>query len=209
MQSLRARIESFLDDGFTLVEMMIAMLIATIVIGLVTLSLPLSLKLGDNTAAMAHANDKADIALATIGHQVVSANIIFNPATEGTKAGTRISPGFSLRLLTDSKGQTVCVQWRLTAGSLEVRSWPNGASNATEWSTIATKVDNTTTKPPFVLASTSHYGNRLLEVDLYLQSNITKPPASTRVRSSFAASDAEFFSPNDTQFCTPVPAVTP
>jgi len=202
------RTASVSDSGFTLVEMMVAMVIAVIVMGLVVFSLPIFLKLGDNTSAMSRAGGEADVALATIGRQVADANVVFNPSTEGTKAGTDIPPGFSVRLLTDSKGVTTCDQWRLTSGSLEVRSWVNGSATATKWSTIATKVDNTNTQPPFVLATTSHYGGRLLEVDLHLQSNTTKPIASTEIESSFAASDAEFFAPSDNQFCAPVPAAT-
>jgi len=201
---MHTRTASVSDSGFTLVEMMVAMLIAIIVMGMVMFALPIFLKLGDNTSAMSRAGGEADVALATIGRQVADANIVFNPSQESTKAGTDIPPGFSVRLLTDVKGVTTCDQWRLTSGSLEVRSWVNGSATATKWSTIATKVGNTNTQPPFVLATTSHYGGRLLEVDLHLQSS-TKPTASTEIESSFAASDAEFFSPSDNQFCTPVP----
>lgn len=203
------------EQGFTLLELLIAMGIGVVVITLVMMSLGLYVQTGDNGVAMGQADSNADLVLAQIQREIVGTNVIFNPATEGTNAGTGIPPGFSLRVLTAAAGQTTCVQWRVLgsgagplAGDLQTRSWPNGEpSKVTQWSTIATGVDNAATQPPFVLDTTSGYGHRLLDVDLVIRAAHTpRSDAVTQVRASFSALDAEFFSPTDRQFCTPVPS---
>lgn len=199
--------------GFTLLELLIALTIGVVVLGLVMTSLAVFLRTGYNGVALAQSNDKANVVFTEIGQQVVGADIVFNPTTEGTNAGTGIAKGFSLRVLSTASGRTTCVQWRVVEPTppaatedLEVRSWPNGEpTRASSWSTLVTGLVNATTKP-FALPGTTAYGGRLLEVDLVFRAAGTSSSATTEFQSSFDAANAEFFSGTHSQFCTPVPA---
>ncbi|MDA8356174.1 MAG: type II secretion system protein [Actinomycetota bacterium] len=193
------------EDGFSLVEILVAMGVAAIVLSLVTASLAVTLKESNGTLAVNQENQLANSVLAQLQQQVTAANVVFNPATEGTNAGAGIPAGFSLRLLIVGRSGTTCEQWRVLTSHLELRSWPEGQpGQASVWRTVASQVTNPATQPPFALASTSSYDNRVLDVDLDIRTGGSPVPALA-VRTSFAATDAQFFSPTDTQFCTPVP----
>ncbi|MHB8219322.1 MAG: PulJ/GspJ family protein [Acidimicrobiales bacterium] len=194
------------EEGFSLVEILVAMGVAMTVLALVAMSLAVDLKTSNNSVAVNRENQLANIALLQIQHQTSAADLIFNPATEGAKAGTGIPAGFSLRILTvTSSGRTMtCEQWRVVTTRLELRSWPYGTDSASQWRTVITGVTNPSGLPPFVLASTTSYDNRVLDVVLEVRSGGPSVP-STRVATSFSATNAQFFSPTDTQFCTPTP----
>jgi len=201
-RDLRARTR---EDGFSLVEILVAMGVATIVLALVAASMSVDLKSSNSSVAVNRENQLANIALLQIQHQATAADLIFNPATEGTKAGNGIPKGFSLRILTVTSSGTTCEQWRVVTTKLELRSWPNGqASQVSAWRTVITGVANPATRPPFTLDSTPAYDNRILNVDLEVRDGGPSVP-TTRVDTSFSATDAQFFSPTDTQFCTPIP----
>jgi len=201
-RDLRARTR---EDGFSLVEILVAMGMAMTVLALVAASLAVDLKSSNNSVSVNRENQLANIALLQIQHQATAANVIFNPATEGTKAGNGIPKGFSLRLLTVTGSGTTCEQWRVVTTKLELRSWPDGqASQVSAWRTVITGIANPATQPPFTLDSTPAYGNRILKVDLEVRDGGPSVPP-TRVATSFSATDAQFFSPTDTQFCTPTP----
>lgn len=195
------------ESGLTLIELMIAISLGVLVLVLVLGSLTLALRTGDNGLAAGKANDKLSLAMTEIKKQVVSAYVLFNPATEGSKAGSAIPAGFSLRLLSPSTGQPRCDQWRLAGTVLEDRSWIDGnATSATPWATVATGVVNPADQPPFALAATTEYGGRLLNVNLVVSASTTLGSnTTTQVQASFTAANAEFFPPSHTQFCTPVP----
>jgi len=195
------------EEGFSLVEIMVAMGVAMIVLALVAMSLAVDLKTSNNSVAVNRENQLADVALLQIQRQTSAADLIFNPATEGAKAGTGIPPGFSLRILTVTRSGTTCEQWRVVTTRLELRSWPDlstGTLSVSQWKTVITGVTNPSTQPPFVLASTASYDHRVLNVVLEVRSGGPSIP-STRVATSFSATNAQFFSPTDTQFCTPTP----
>lgn len=200
------------DDGFTLIELIIAMAIGMVVLGLTLISLTVSIRTGYSGVAMGQANDKANLAFTELRRQVSAADIVFNPATEGTNAGATIPTGFSLRILTDQSGTTTCVQWRLidtaATGTLQVRSWPDGEpTQVTAWVPVVAGIVNPATTPPFALATTTAYGNRLLDVDLVVKAaNTRASPVTTQIRSSFAAFNAQFFAGTHSAFCSPVPA---
>lgn len=195
------------EDGVTLIELLIAISLGFLVLLMVMGSLTLIVKTGDNGLAAGRANDQASLALADIKRQVVSAYVLFNPATEGGNAGAATPAGFSLRLLTPVGGQTSCDQWRLVGTQLEQRSWPEGdAASVTPWATVATGLENSGSQPPFALDPAPIYGGRLLDVDLVLKASTSLGASNTtEVKASFTASNAEFFPSSHTQFCTPVP----
>lgn len=203
------------EAGFGLLELMIAMTIGIVVIGLVLVSVTSFLQTGYNGVATGQANDKLALALTFLRRQVTAADIIYNP-TKTTAAGvvataTKFRPGFSVRLLTTATGSTTCVQWRLLpTGHLQERSWPTNAATTARWKTMATSLVNATATAPFVLDPTSAYGGRVLQVDLVIRTtrNAKTTVGPTTIESSFTALDAEFYVPTAPQFCSP-PTPTP
>jgi prepilin-type N-terminal cleavage/methylation domain-containing protein len=215
--------QSLGDDGYTLIEILVAMTIAVIVIGLILVSVPLIVQLSSNTVAAGQANDRAYVVLGELQRQVVAADVIFDPATESTNAGTMYGAstmaGYSLRIYTTASGAPKCVQWRLVppapghTGELQTRSWKGLDNTLTGWTTLVTGIENdptTATTVPFVLNSNSTYGHRLLDINLVFDAGSSSTSTRrTQYQTSFAATDAQFFAPSTADsFCTPVPAST-
>ncbi|HET9731731.1 MAG TPA: prepilin-type N-terminal cleavage/methylation domain-containing protein [Acidimicrobiales bacterium] len=152
------------DQGFTLVEMMMAMLLLTVVLSLVMESL-VSLQRSVVTAdARTQAVDQARLAVEQIDRQVRSGNIFYAP----------FDSGLELLVFTQANGNQKCVEWQVDTASqsLQSRSWTptwqtDGSPAVAPWSTIATGVTNTSTDAPFTLAtSSSLYGGRILDISL-------------------------------------------
>jgi hypothetical protein len=159
--------------------------------------------------------------------EIVSANVIFDPANEvytsGPKNGanyaganpdgTKINPGWSLRIYTQLNGNAMCVQWRLLdTGALQTRLWTPAWSQSSgqtgtvyPWDSLASHVINT--QAPFAFNYSANYGgsnSRLVIVTLLASANNARVNPQL-LQSSIAARDAEYF-PANTLDCYPVPA---
>ena len=205
-----------LEAGVTALELVVAMAL------LVTISVMGFKAVGTVFGLSAHTLDSAQsatvsaLALHDLSQEAMSANIVFDPSTEGTNAGTNpdgssIPAGFSLRIYTQNNGIFSCVQWRLLdTGGLQVRQWSDGSSPP-GWSTLLAGVVNysppspyaANTKPFILDANSSYYGGsssggRLLVVDLILDQHHTETPVE--VKTSIAGRDAWYY-PANSGFC--------
>jgi prepilin-type N-terminal cleavage/methylation domain-containing protein len=203
------------NTGFTLIEVMVAMAIAVGVLGIVLLTTTQLMQSSSDGVALAQSNDKASLALDFLSREVTGANIVYNPTTEGAKAGSSVAAGYSLRIFSVSTGTPRCDQWRLltTTHQLEYRWWPpHAAGTATTWTVLITGVYNSVnpdmTTKPFKLKDTTTYDGRLLSVNLRLLSSSVKSNKTTQITASYDARNAEFFSPTDSEYCTTIPAPT-
>ncbi len=211
-----------LEEGFSVLEVVIAMAIGMVLLGLVMVSLSTFLQTGYAGVASGQANDNAELAMTIIRRQVVNADVLYNPADEGANAGPTVPSGFSLRMLTAGARTTAppetplgtitvpnCVQWRLLAtGDLQNRSWPTGRpSTVRPWHTVmAGLVNPRPSTPPFKLDMTGAYQHRVLKLTFLLPATVKKTGTSVALRSSVTALDAQFFAPTASQYCSPVPA---
>jgi hypothetical protein len=201
--------------GFTALEVVLAMAMLSVVMLIGFQSVGTVLGVGNRALSTRQSTGVTAIAMTALRQQAVSANILFNPATEGSNPGTNpdgsaIAPGFSLRIYTQTNGIFTCVQWRvLNTGVLQFRSWSdlwqtNGVVGG--WSTLATGFANPTSKPPFALDPGSNYGaggsGRLLDIDLFVQSGATGNTVEDQA--TIAGRDAEYY-PQNTGDCSPVP----
>lgn len=209
------------EEGLSILEVAIAMTIATVLLGLVMVSLSTFLQTGYNGVASGQANDNASLVVTIIRRQVVNADVLYNPANEGTNAGSTIPSGFSLRMLMAGASTTApietslatftvptCVQWRLlTTGTLEDRSWPDGISATVRpWRTVMTGLVNPRpSTPPFQIDTTGAYQHRVLKIAFVLPQTQKSTGSSLTVRSSVTALDAQFFAPTASEYCSPVP----
>lgn len=203
------------EAGLTAVEMLVAsaLLISVSVIGFSAVGTIYGLS--NRTLDTAQSATASGLVMGELRQEGVSANIVFDPSTEGTNAGTNpdgsaIPPGFSLRIYTQNNGFYSCVQWRLLdTGELQTRQWPNGQTppNWSSASTLLSGVVNysppapfTNLTKPFVLDANSAYyglsssGGRLLDVDLILDQHKTETPVE--IRTSIAGRDAWYYPAN-------------
>jgi len=113
--------------------------------------------------------DQVRLAVEQIDRQVRSGNVLYDPAAEGTNAGSSIAAGFSMRIYTQANGVQRCVQWRVSGGKLQSRSWATTwqiDGNVSGWRTVADHIVNTSSNVPFALDPSSNYGQRLINVDV-------------------------------------------
>lgn len=214
------------EGGFNMVEIVVAMgiMMAVLMVGMVAASTAVDVETQATSKGQATAQDVA--ALTELRQEIVSANVIFDPANDmytsgaqsgtnyaGTNAdGTKIQAGWSLRIYTQLNGNAMCVQWRLLdTGALQTRLWTpswsqsSGSSGTVyPWDTLATNVVNS--QAPFSLNYSANYGgsnSRLVDVALLASARDAKVN-SQLLQSSIAARDAEYY-PANTLDCYPVP----
>lgn len=204
------------EDGFTVIEMMIATTVMMVVALMAFYGIATMSSVSTQGQARAQANTVVSSALDQIRLEVTSANIIYDPAAEGSNPGknpdgSSIGAGFSLRIYTQNNGILTCMQWRLLdTGALQVRSWSddwqvNGVVKT--WTTLVSGITNKTGTAPFVLDNGSNYGgstsSRLLDLDVLVGGSSI--PTPVEVKASIAGRDAEYY-PQNTGDCSPVPS---
>ncbi len=209
------------DEGFSVLELLVAMVIGLVLLGLVMVSLSTFLQTGYDGIASGQANDNAALTMTVIRRQTVNADVLYNPADEGTNAGATIPSGFSVRMLTAGARTTApattpsgsitvptCVQWRLlTTGNLEDRSWPTGRPTTVRpWRTVMSGLVNPASTPPFALDMTGAYQHRVLKLTFVLPETARRGGTTLTLHSSVTALDAQFFAPTASEYCSPVPS---
>jgi uncharacterized protein (TIGR02599 family) len=191
------------DEGLTLVELLVAMMILGIVMTVMTsvlISIQRAVVTQDNRSTNL---DQARLALQTIDRQVRSGNLLYNPNIE--------SPAyFQIRIYTQSNAPTYgaarCVVWQINSSQqLITRSWPaNQPDLATGWYIAATGVVNRVVSPAvnaFTLAST----NRTISLTFLVNADLTHYPNSTQyLRASLTGRNTSFGYPFDV--CADLPS---
>jgi prepilin-type N-terminal cleavage/methylation domain-containing protein len=162
------------DDGVTLVEMAVTVMLLGIVLAMVVqvmISVQSSVELESGRSTR---NDRLRLAVRAIERQIRSGEVVADPATEND-AGNDITPGMSMRIRmqgTGAAGAIRCAQWRVTTTRLETREWsPQWAidGDVTGWRIVAEGIANRAAAPTvtaFRLASAAAYARRVVEIDL-------------------------------------------
>jgi prepilin-type N-terminal cleavage/methylation domain-containing protein len=185
------------QEGFTLVELIVAMSVMGIVMAVFGTTLASVQRVSVKEDALGQSNDQVRLALEQIDHEMRSGNVIYDPSLEnGSGAGaiascTGCQPYYSMRLYTQTNADTrttgdaagfVCVMWQInTSQQLLERTWPpDQPEEASPWRIIASGVVNRVTgTQAFSLDSDPLKGGRTLNVTLNVNSNITRYPNST------------------------------
>lgn len=167
MPSLRLHLRRR-DDGYTIVEMLVVMVVLPVMAAIVYQTLIHVLQSQRQIDERTQAVDQARTAIEQIDRQVRSGNVLYDPSLETLP--------MSLRIYTQSNGLQKCVQWQVdtTNHLLRTRSWDptwwQGTGTVGAWHVVARDVTNTSSQPPFALQGPSaSYGTRLVRADLFVR----------------------------------------
>lgn len=143
-----------LQDGFSLIELLVSVVIFATLLAIFATSITIMFK--DVRLQLGRSNDLdgSRQVLTTLDHQVRYANAINNPGSTGA-AGSLV---YWVEWQSGNIGQQqTCTQWRLLpTGSMQYRTWlpslsGNGtATGLTAWNTRATKISPPTAGSPSV-----------------------------------------------------------
>ncbi|MEX2394129.1 MAG: hypothetical protein WD826_06590 [Actinomycetota bacterium] len=134
------------DDGTTLVELGVYVgLLALMAVVIVTVMMS-SRDNFEREITRTTSNDEIRLATKSIDREVRSGQVVYDPSQEVYPAAD-IAAGQSLRVYSQanvpSRGQALCVQWRITSGAeLQRREWTTDWSSVSGWRIVATGVRN-------------------------------------------------------------------
>lgn len=171
-----------LEDGVSLVELSVAILIFAIFLALLVPTYMVLTNAGQGASSMSNADSQARLALETLTIQVNSAEAIY--ATPGAVSGLTSGwiYGQSLKMLTRAYGNLVCAEWRddPSTSMLQERTWPpnwyQGYPTGTGWKTYATGMENTASSPVFSIGPARGFSAGLVHADLIIRAGRFGPP---------------------------------
>ena len=177
----------------TLVELMITILLLGIVLAIcfqVFITVGRSVETSDGRS---QSTDQARLAVQQIDRQIRSGNVLYNPALESPS-------GLALRVYTQSNGDQRCVQWRISNGTLQTRSWSESWTvdgDVSSWRNVAEHIVNTSAaSPAFALDAGSGFGDRLINVRILTNVNPARQK-TVEFKSSVTGRNTEYgYNPN-------------
>jgi prepilin-type N-terminal cleavage/methylation domain-containing protein len=166
------------DEGFTLAESLVAMIVFGIAIAMVYTALVKVQKYTSDVQGSADANFELRQAVAVIDRQVRSGNVLYSPANETSPSSctaTGTDAGTCMRVYTQANGAQRCVQWQVIndparpgTQKLRSRSWSTTwqtDGGYTGWQTDARNLLANPSTPPFTLqGAVNAYSKRYLVV---------------------------------------------
>ena len=174
------------EDGITLVELLVAMSIMSIVMVMFSTVLVSMQRTVVNTDRLSRANDQARLAIEQLDKELRSGNVISDPAaaisgyTGGAPANQRLL--IYTQANATIRGGSVCELWQITTtNQLQARTWlPGSDSWLTSWRTVAEYIVNRSTSTnAFELTGDALKGNRTLNIHLMVNPDYTNAPTST------------------------------
>jgi prepilin-type N-terminal cleavage/methylation domain-containing protein len=211
------------EDGMTLVEVLVAMAIMSIVIVAFTTVLA-SVQAGvAREDSLSQTLDQARQAIQELDREMRSGNVLYDPALENAAVGVagRIAscsgcvPGYTLRVYTQSNADTRasggssgyrCVLWKIASQEVMTRWWPPGQpSEASPWQTVATGIVNRDlSQPAFALDPDPLKGGRTLNVVYAVNSNLAnRSTQTTRAQASLTGRNTSYGYPANVCLTTP------
>ncbi|MGN6243392.1 MAG: PulJ/GspJ family protein [Motilibacteraceae bacterium] len=204
------------DGGYTLIEMMVAMVVLSLALAMITTALIRSQTLTRDLEATADSASEVRIALAQIDRQVRSGNVLYSPANEPAQLASCTASGSNagscMRVYTQANGEERCVQWQVLtdpdhAGTnlLRSRAWsPDWQTDGkvTDWGIVARGLNPSAGAPFTLQGATTAYSRRLLDVKF--EALDTRRGKSTVIESSLSGRNTNYgYDPGQ---CSPEPA---
>jgi prepilin-type N-terminal cleavage/methylation domain-containing protein len=180
------------ERGLTLVELLVAMAILSIVMLVFTRTLASVQMAAVRQENLSRTNDQLRLVVEEMDRQIRSGQVLFDPASEGSSTCSGCVAGYTLRVYTMSNanavsagglGYATCVLWKVASTSpyaLKTVRWqssdPNGT--VTAWRTVATGVVNSQISgatAPFTLES----GSRTLDLSFAVNQDLANRSTQT------------------------------
>jgi prepilin-type N-terminal cleavage/methylation domain-containing protein len=210
------------EEGMTLVEVLVAMFIMSIVV-LVFTNVLASVQRGvAREDSLSQTLDQARLALQQIDREMRSGNVLYDPALENAPGGVTscssdCQPQYTLRVYTQSNADTRavsgtsgyrCVLWKISGQKLMTRWWPPlDPSDASTWRVVATGIVNrdlSPKEPAFALDSDPLKGGRTLNIKFAVNSDLTHRSTQTaRIQASLTGRNTSYGYPGNVCLQTP------
>jgi prepilin-type N-terminal cleavage/methylation domain-containing protein len=194
------------EEGFTIVELMVALAIMSIVVVVLGTTLSSIQRAAIKQDALSTMNDQARLAVQQIDHEMRSGNVLYDPDIENGAGADAITsctgclPGYTMRVYTqthaESRGGYMCVLWAIDdERRLLSRMWPPGLpADATNWRVVATDIVNRDLGiPAFDLDDDPQKGGRTLAIRLDVNVNLEgEPDQTTTIQSSYTGRNTSY-----------------
>ena len=201
-------------DGMTLVELLIAMSILSIVVLVFGSTLTSIQSAVVRQDSLSRTLDQSRLALQQLDREMRSGNVLYDPALEnGSGSGAVVSctgclPRYTLRLYTQTNSLFKCVLWKIDANqNLMTREWPPlDTGDARPWRIVATGVVNRSIgEPAWSLDTDALKGGRTLNVMYAVNNDLTHQPTQTvRTRAALTGRNTSYGDPANV--CTTTPS---
>ena len=195
------------ERGMTLVELVVAMAILSIVMLVLTTTLSSIQRAVVEEDIRMRLNDQARLAVQSIDRLVRSGNILYDPVDESGNDPYGAATGYMFRIYTQAEQSAAqsarCAIWLLNdQQQLLYRTWPIlEPENASSWQVVADSVVNRDLSNP---AFTLDAAGRTIAVNFYINPDLTHRPQATQVVSaSLTGRNTSFGYP--VQLCSDLP----
>lgn len=203
------------EHGFTLPELLFAMMILSIVLVAFLTTLTSVQRSAARQDYLSRANDGARLAVEQLDREIRSGNVLYDPAGE---AGYSSFPvGYTLRIYTQTNASTrtpnpgyMCAIWTINDdGELIKNLWPPlDPASATGWRVVTDGVVNRSSSPPvpaFVLDPDPNKGGRTVDIQLLISPDAENSFSNTvQVETSSTGRNTSYGFPEDV--CSDTPA---
>ena len=173
------------EEGFTLSELLVAMMVLSLALAMFFTTLASVQKSVVETDIRTRSNTQARLAMQTLDHEVRSGSVLYDPATSS-------DPSYRFKIYTQTNATTratvspvatpgyTCRLWRITSdGQMQTRWWEPAQTDpnvsASEWRTVATGIVNKQVSPAvpaFVIDPDPNKGGRTLNVVLLVNEDM-------------------------------------
>jgi prepilin-type N-terminal cleavage/methylation domain-containing protein len=195
------------ERGMTLVELVVAMAILSIVLLVLTTTLSSIQRAVVEEDVRMRLNDQARLAVQSIDRLVRSGNILYDPVDESGNDPYGAATGYMFRIYTQAEQSAAqsarCAIWLLNdKQQLLYRTWPIlEPENASAWHVVADSVVNRDlSNPAFTLDAVG----RTIAVNFYINPDLARRPQATQVVSaSLTGRNTSFGYP--VQLCATLP----
>ena len=200
------------DQGFTVIELMIAMAIFSIFIGIVLSAIVSITKASTKVQVTAQSTSTELAVFERLDHQIRYADSIDWPGV-GSPSGDMYIEFRTPASSTATGTSPLCTQWRydIATRSLQSRTWSDvtGATPPTLWETYLTNMPNDGGSTyPFKLTPAATGSSTMQELTLTLDSGNAAVKGAA-VSTTFVARNSSISSPSNTDNTTPGTSDTP
>jgi prepilin-type N-terminal cleavage/methylation domain-containing protein len=178
------------EDGFSLAELMVAMMVMSIAAAIFLSVLSSVQRSAVRIDRLSRANDNARLAIEQLDREIRSGNVLYDPSAENPTYSS-LPNGYTLRIYTQTNATSrtpspgyMCVLWTIDSeNQLVSRMWPPlHPEEATGWRIVAQGIVNravTTPVPAFALDPDENKGGRTVDIRLLVNPDLHSTPVQT------------------------------